>query len=140
MKKFLFLFMAGTFLCGSAEAKHWCQCDECKPVAEYKMFQARSGGFVDADAKPMSIAEVMKLSDDAYVTMSGYITKRLSDDEYNFTDGNNNVTLEIKGKVWRGLTVTPKDKIIIVGEVDKDLTSFKIEVKSVSMANGVQAQ
>ena len=104
------------------------------------MFQARSGGFVDADAKPMSIAEVMKLSDDAYVTMSGYITKRLSDDEYNFTDGNNNVTLEIKGKVWRGLTVTPKDKIIVVGEVDKDLTSFKIEVKSVSMANGVQAQ
>ena len=120
MKKFLFLLMAGTMLCGGAYAKHDCDCSDCRAKMERKMM---TGG------------QVQKLSDDAYVTMEGYITKRLSDDEYNFTDGTNNVTVEIDDKDWRGLKVTPKDKIIVNGKVDKDLTSFKVEVKSLTLAN-----
>ena len=85
--------------------------------------------------KPMTVAEVQKLPDDAYVTLSGYITKRLSDDEYNFTDGVNNMTVEIDAKRWMGQTVTPKDKILITGKVDKDLTSQKVEVKSLTLEN-----
>ena len=128
MKKFLFLLMAGTMLCGGAYAKHDCDCSDCRAKMERKMMTGGRGGFVDAAAKPLSVAEVQKLSDDAYVTMEGYITKRLSDDEYN-------VTVEIDDKDWRGLKVNPKDKIIVNGKVDKDLTSFKVEVKSLTLAN-----
>ena len=135
MKKFLFLLIAGTMVCGGAYAKHDCDCSDCRAKMERKMMTGGRGGFVDAAAKPLSVAEVQKLSDDAYVTMEGYITKRLSDDEYNFTDGTNNVTVEIDDKDWRGLKVTPKDKIIVNGKVDKDLTSFKVEVKSLTLAN-----
>ena len=133
MKKFLFLLMAGTFLCNPAVAKHCCSCDECSSAPEYQMAKP-AGGFVDTEMKPMSVAEVRKLSDDAYVTMAGHIVKRLSSDEYDFTDGTGNVVVKIKGKVWKGLTVTPKDEIIIVGEADKDLTSFKVDAKSISLA------
>ena len=135
MKKFLFLLMTSTILCSGAYAKHDCDCSECRTKMERKMNVGGQGGFVDTAAKPMSVAEVQKLSDDAYVTMEGYITKRLSDDEYNFTDGINDVTIEIDDKDWRGLKVTPKDKTIVNGKVDKDLTSFKVEVKSITLAN-----
>ena len=114
--------MAGTMLCGGAYAKHDCDCSDCRAKMERKMMTGGQGGFVDAAAKPLSVAEVQKLSDDA-------------DDEYNFTDGTNNVTVEIDDKDWRGLKVTPKDKIIVNGKVDKDLTSFKVEVKSLTLAN-----
>lgn len=30
MKKFLFLLMAGTMLCGGAYAKHDCDCSDCR--------------------------------------------------------------------------------------------------------------
>jgi uncharacterized protein (TIGR00156 family) len=126
MKKILFLMMLGTML--SAPVYVYAKGD-C-PCAKNMM---QSGGFVDeASATPISIAEVKKMSDDAYVTMSGYITKRLSDDTYNFTDGKDNLTVEIGKKAWRGQTITPKDKILLQGEVDKDFTSFEVKAKSIS--------
>lgn len=117
-------------LCSGAYAKHRCDCQECNVKAERK-----GGGFVDAAARPLSVAEVQKLSDDTYVTMTGYLTKQLGDDEYLFSDGTDTITVEIDDKDWRGLRVTPKDKIIINGKVDKDFTSLKVDVKSLSMAN-----
>lgn len=134
MKKLLFLLAVTTCLAGNVYAKHDCDCRECCSQMEHKMMKNK-GGFVDASVKPMTVAEVQKLPDDAYVTLSGYITKRLSDDEYNFTDGVNNITVEIGAKRWMGQTVTPKDKILITGKVDKDLTSQKIEVKSLTLEN-----
>ena len=73
MKKFLFLLMAGTMLCGGAYAKHDCDCSDCRAKMERKMMTGGRGGFVDAAAKPLSVAEVQKLSDDAYVTMAKLI-------------------------------------------------------------------
>lgn len=75
MKKFLFLLMAGTMLCGGAYAKHDCDCSDCRAKMERKMMTGGQGGFVDAAAKPLSVAEVQKLSDDAYVTMEGILPK-----------------------------------------------------------------
>ena len=39
MKKFLFLLMAGTMLCGGAYAKHDCDCSDCRAKMERKMRQ-----------------------------------------------------------------------------------------------------
>ncbi len=129
MKKFLFLLMAGTMLCGVASADCNCDYKDCRAKME------SMGGFVDATAKPVSLAEAQKLPDDSYVTIAGYITKQIKDDEYTFSDGTNSITVEIGRKDWRGLRVTPKDKIIIKGKVDKDFTSFKVDAKSISLAD-----
>ena len=134
MKKILFLLALTTFLSGNAYAKHDCNCEKYCAKMEHKMMK-NYGGFVDASIKPMSVAEVKKLSDDAYVTLSGYLTKRLSDDEYDFTDGTNNLIVEIDDKVWMGQTVSPKDKILITGKVDKEFTHLKLDVKSLQLDN-----
>lgn len=132
MKKILLLLVATTFLCNNVYAKHDCDCHEYCAKMEHKMMK-KQGGFIDSTAKPMSIAEIQKLSDDSYVTMSGYITKRLSDDKYNFSDGKNNITVEIDNKIWQGQTVTPKDKVLLTGKIDKDLTSLKVDIKSLAI-------
>ncbi len=134
MKKILFLLALTTFLSTNAYAKHDCNCDKYCAKLEHKMMN-NQGGFVDEDMKPMSVAEALKLPDDAYVTLSGYITKRLGDDEYSFTDGTNNIIVKIDDDVWKGQTITPKDKVLITGEVDKELIKSKLEVKSLILDN-----
>lgn len=129
MKRILFLLMAGILFCNSAYAKHECGCCDTKMKKEYAA-GAMQGGFVDASVKPANVAEVMKLPDNAYVTLQGHITKRLSDDEYNFTDSTGNIVAEIGEKDWRGYKITPQDKITISGKVDRDGDVVKVDVKS----------
>ena len=124
MKKTLILASLAALIGFNAYAKHDGGCD-----AHYA-----KGGFMDAQATPMSIAEVMKMPEDSYVTMQGYITKRIGDKEYHFSDGTSEIPVEISHIVWQGQTVTPKDKVIIFGEVDKENGQRMIEVKSLMMA------
>ena len=131
MKKFLVLLTLGLVLSTGAYAKHKCSCDGCDGKPGYKMQQ--KGGFVDVAARRFSVAEIAKLPDDTYVTVVGYLTARVGDDEYNFTDGKDNITVEIDDKYWRGQQVTPKDKIIINGRVDKGFTGVSIDAKSVTL-------
>lgn len=133
MKKILFLLMAGTMFCTGAYAKHDCGCCDAK-TGKGHFTDAMRGGFTDASAKPSSVTEALKLPDKAYVMMQGHITKRLSDDEYNFTDGTGNIVAEIGEKDWRGYRITPQDKITISGKVDRDNDNVKIDVKSLMPA------
>lgn len=133
MKKFLYFLAVGLIFSGGAYAKHKCGCDACDYKVSHKMSQ--KGGFSDASAKIMTVAEVKKLPDDTYVTVTGYLTERIGDDEYNFTDGKNDITVEIDDKYWQGQHVTPKDKIIINGRIDKGFTGISIDAKSVRLAN-----
>ena len=132
MKKFLFLLMSVTMFSHAAYAKHDCDCSYCSTKMEYHM---KKGGFNDVDAQPMSIAMLKELPDEAYVTLHGFITKRLSDDTYNFTDGTDNVVVEVDDKVWRGQLVSPKDKVAIFGEIDKERGQVTVDVKSLMMVN-----
>lgn len=134
MKKILFILAMAISFSGNAYAKHDCDCEKYCAKMEHKMMK-KQGGFIDTSMKPMSVAEVQKLPDDAYVTLSGYITKRLSDDKYNFSDGTNNLIVKIDDKVWMGQIVTPKDKILITGKVDKEFTHLKLDVKSLQLDN-----
>lgn len=126
MKKFLFLLLAGTFMCSSVFARHNCSSYDKNKIS-------KKGGFVDTTIKPMSIEEVNKMSDNEYVVLQGYITKKLGNEKYNFSDGNNNIVIEIDDKNWNGQTVTPKDKVTIYGELDKNFTDTGIDVKSLKV-------
>jgi len=123
MNKTLILATVAALISFNAYAKHDGGCD----------MHYGKGGFVDANATPMSISEVNKMPEDSYVTMQGYITKRVGDKLYHFSDGNTEIPVEISNKVWQGQTITPKDKVMIFGEIDREDGNRVIEVKSLMM-------
>ena len=131
MKKSLFVLFGMMFLFnGVAQAEQ--RCGECVCGSYSK--DNFMGGFVDSDLKPMSVDEVDKMSDDSYVFMVGHIVKQVGDEKYEFSDGTNSIILKIKPKIWQGQKVTPKDKIMIMGEVDKDFVSKReVKVKSLKL-------
>ena len=61
------------------------------------------------------------------------IEKSLGDEKYLFKDASGSVTVEIDNEDWRGVTVTPKDTIVIQGEIDKDFFKTEIDVDSVAL-------
>lgn len=132
MKKVLFLMAAAVLFATSSYAKHDCDCSKCM---EHYSKTMNKGGFNDTAVQPMSVASVLKLSDDTYVTMQGFVTKRLGDEEYYFSDGTGNIILEVKDKVWHGQVVSPKDKIAVFGVVEEDDGQTIVEVKSLKLAN-----
>lgn len=123
MKKTLFLALFAVLSCLNTYAKSDDGCD---------MSNGR-GGFINTDARSLSIAEVMKMPEDSYVTLQGYITKRVGDKKYHFSDGTTEIPVEIGHKVWQGQTITPKDKVIIFGEIDREDGQRVVEVKSLMM-------
>ena len=95
--------------------------------------QANMGGFQGPGLQPSSVSEALKLNDDTPVVLVGQIEKSLGDEKYLFKDATGSVTIEIDNDDWRGVNVTPKDTIVIQGEVDKDFFKTEIDVDSVAL-------
>ena len=93
----------------------------------------QAGGFQEPGLAPSSVAEALKLNDDTPVVLVGQIEKSLGDEKYLFKDASGSVTVEIDNEDWRGVTVTPKDTIVIQGEIDKDFFKTEIDVDSVAL-------
>ena len=131
MKKFLFLVLAGVVLSSGAYAKHHCGCDDCDCKVEQKMRQ--KGGFDVQVPAVMSVQEALNSADGTYVSLEGYLTAQLDDDEYSFTDGNKNIIVKIGYKIWRGQRVSPKDEIVIWGKTDREPDNVVIKVKKLKL-------
>lgn len=93
----------------------------------------QAGGFQGPGLAPSSVAKALKLNDDTPVVLVGQIEKSLGDEKYLFKDASGSVTVEIDNEDWRGVTVTPKDTIVIQGEIDKDFFKTEIDVDSVAL-------
>ena len=93
----------------------------------------QAGGFQGPGFAPSSVAEALKLNDDTPVVLVGQIEKSLGDEKYLFKDASGSVTVEIDNEDWRGVTVTPKDTIVLQGEIDKDFFKTEIDVDSVAL-------
>ena len=93
----------------------------------------QAGGFQGPGLAPSSVAEALKHNDDTPVVLVGQIEKSLGDEKYLFKDASGSVTVEIDNEDWRGVTVTPKDTIVIQGEIDKDFFKTEIDVDSVAL-------
>ena len=89
------------------------------------------GGYTGPTIDAVTVVEAQKLSDDAPVVLVGKITKNLGGEKYIFTDSTGDITIEIDNEDWNGLNVGPEDIVEIRGEVDKDFTSFEIDVDTV---------
>ena len=78
-----------------------------------------------------TIRDIKSMKDNTPVQLEGYITKSLGDDKYTFTDNTGSITVEIDDEDWKGVDVTPADKVRLNGEIDKDLLKTKVDVHSV---------
>ncbi|MCK5829273.1 MAG: NirD/YgiW/YdeI family stress tolerance protein [Methylococcales bacterium] len=74
-----------------------------------------------------TVKSIGSMKDDDKITLEGFIIKETRSEHYTFKDSTGEIEVEIDNKDFRGLKVTPKTKIRIVGEVDKDWTSTTVD-------------
>ncbi|WLI75768.1 YgiW/YdeI family stress tolerance OB fold protein [Kosakonia sp. H02] len=101
------------------------------PGATQHSASQQSGGFTGPNGSKATVESAKSLRDDAWVSLSGNIVERISDDTYLFKDATGTINVEIDQKRWKGLSVGPQDKVEIQGEVDKDWNSVEIDVKEI---------
>ncbi|MCB5161915.1 YgiW/YdeI family stress tolerance OB fold protein [Marinomonas algarum] len=74
--------------------------------------------------------------DDEYVKLKGYLIKKLSSDKYLFSDGAEQIRVEIDQFLFPTQPFDDKDLIEIEGEVEKDfLESAEIDVDRLTIVN-----
>lgn len=93
--------------------------------------QTQQGGFNGPSISKTTVERAKTLRDDTPVTLEGNIVEHLGKDKYTFRDQTGDITIEIDKNDWRGVSVSPSDKVAIHGEVDKDWSSVEIDVDSV---------
>ncbi|OIN27909.1 YgiW/YdeI family stress tolerance OB fold protein [Vibrio barjaei] len=96
-----------------------------------------TGGFNGPnDGAQTTVTQALNAKDDTMVQITGNITHSLGDEKYQFTDGSNTIVIEIDNEDWRGVNVTPNDRVIITGSIDKDMVQdATIDVDSVNIAS-----
>lgn len=92
----------------------------------------QQGGFNGPNVANSTVAQSKTLRDDSWVILEGNIVRKVGDELYEFRDSTGTINVDIDDKEWRGLTVTPQDKVRIEGEVDKDWNSVEIDVKRIT--------
>lgn len=81
----------------------------------------------------LSVEQAKIQREDTKVTMQGNIEKHLRKDHYLFRDETGSITVEIDDDIWQGLVVTPKDTVRVMGEVDQDFNSIKVEIDHIEV-------
>lgn len=92
----------------------------------------QNGGFVGSANSVTTIEKAKSMKDNAWVTLRGNITERVSDDLYTFKDSSGTINVDIDHKRWNGITVSPQDVVELQGEVDKDWNTVEIDVKQIT--------
>ena len=100
-------------------------------ISVTSVFAANHDGFNDYTAKKATVAEALKMNDDSYVTVQGNIVKKISDDKYSFKDSTGTITVEINKDKWSGVSADTKDRLEIVGEIEKKNNQIHLDVESV---------
>src|SRR5690625_27649 len=80
-----------------------------------------------------TVSEAQEMNDDTYVTLEGFISEQLGDDDYMFQDETGEIEVEIDDDVWKQQSVDPDTKIRIQGEIDKDFRTRTIDVEQLSI-------
>ena len=96
-------------------------------------FAYQAGGFYDVTDSTITVKQCLSKPDNSFVTMKGNIKKRLTSEEYLFTDKTADIVVEIDSEKWMGQFVGVDDEIVITGEVDRDFRTVKIDVDSVQV-------
>lgn len=80
-----------------------------------------------------SVQEALDARIGAYMTLEGYITHHLREDYYRFTDGMNEIRVEIPGSVFAGRPIGPNDRVRLRVEVDRELIGRYLWVEALEV-------
>lgn len=113
-------------------------------VAHQQGFQPSTGGYSSGGFNGPSnkqglttvaaVKEAGLFSDDTPVTLTGHITAAVGHEMYAFRDQTGTINVEIDDDIWHGLQVTPQTKVMIHGEIDRELNSVKVDVDFIRLA------
>ncbi len=94
------------------------------------------GGFQGGNqGQQLTVKQALSAKDNSMISLVGNITQQIDNDEYVFTDGTDQIKVEIKNRAWNGLNVGPQDKIHIYGKLDNEpFDRPLVEVLSVEKA------
>lgn len=94
------------------------------------------GGFQGGNqGQQLTVKQALSAKDNSMISLVGNITQQIDNDEYVFTDGTDQIKVEIKNRAWNGLNVGPQDKIHIYGKLDNEpFDRPSVEVLSVEKA------
>lgn len=82
-----------------------------------------------------TVAAVLKNPvDDQAVVLRGFLTKKVGNEKYLFSDGTGEIRVDIDNKRFAGQKIDEKTKVELHGEVEKDfLESPEIDVDSITI-------
>ena len=89
------------------------------------------GGFSGPGPALSTVADVLKMRDNAYASLRGKLERHVGGDHYIFRDATGSVTVDIDQDKWAGQNISPQDTVIIHVEVDKDWNNTELEVKRI---------
>ena len=89
------------------------------------------GGFSGPGPAVSTVADVLKMRDNAYASLRGKLERHVGGDHYIFRDATGSVTVDIDQDKWAGQNIAPQDTVIIHVEVDKDWNNTELEVKRI---------
>jgi uncharacterized protein (TIGR00156 family) len=84
--------------------------------------------------KAVTVREARAMPHNTQVILAGNFQKRVdgSEDSYVFTDGADEIVVEVDDDEWNGVEATPGTPVLLYGEVDRDGDGVGIDVTRVS--------
>jgi uncharacterized protein (TIGR00156 family) len=80
-----------------------------------------------------TVKSIDNMNDDDNVILEGYIIKEIRSEHYTFKDSTGEIEIELDNEDFRGVKITPKTKVKIQGEIDKDWSSTTIDVDHIEL-------
>ena len=105
-------------------------------TAAFAAYTGPNAGQVEAGAAQQveTVKAALAAADDAPVVLEGQITKRIEKDDYEFTDATGTVRVEIDHDKWpAGVEVSDKQRVRLIGEVDRDSKGVEIDVDRIQV-------
>lgn len=82
-------------------------------------------------ASVVTTQQAKTLADDVEVVLEGRITRLIRNEHYRFKDSSGWIEVEIDDDDWNGVTTTPQQQVRLIGEIDRNRRSVKVDVDRV---------
>ncbi|MGL5007747.1 MAG: YgiW/YdeI family stress tolerance OB fold protein [Plesiomonas sp.] len=86
--------------------------------------------------KTMTIAELQAMKmpfEDHNVVLEGYLTSQIDTEHYTFSDGKQQITVEVDHDVFMPQGVTGKTKVRLYGKYETGITKSELEAKRIQL-------
>ena len=104
-------------------------------VAQNTTVKKSNSPYLDNNGDVITVADLKNIKDDEYVTLRGYIIKKIRKEKYLFKDSTGEITLDIDKKINSQLKNVDENTLVeVYGEYDKEhFEKNKIDVKKVTI-------